>query len=148
MTNQKTSAPDTGVTICGVHFKNPIITASGTFGFGKEYAEFYDINVLGGICTKGVTKERREGNPSPRIAETPMGMLNSVGLQNPGVDVFVKEDMPFLEKKDIVTIVNIAGSCEDDYIYVAEKASETKAQMIEMNISCPNVKAGGMAFGI
>ena len=99
MTNQKTSAPDTGVTICGVHFKNPIITASGTFGFGKEYAEFYDINVLGGICTKGVTKERREGNPSPRIAETPMGMLNSVGLQNPGVEGFIAEDVPLPQRK-------------------------------------------------
>lgn len=139
---------NTAVKIAGVQFKNPIITASGTFGFGQEYDKFYDISVLGGICTKGVTREPRKGNAAPRIAETPSGMLNSVGLQNPGVDVFVKEDMPFLEKKDIVTIVNIAGSCEDDYIYVAEKASETKAQMIEMNISCPNVKAGGMAFGI
>ena len=105
MTNQKTSAPDTGVTICGVHFKNPIITASGTFGFGKEYAEFYDINVLGGICTKGVTKERREGNPSPRIAETPMGMLNSVGLQNPGVEGFIAEDVPFLRTLQNSTIL-------------------------------------------
>ncbi len=139
---------NTAVKIAGVQFKNPIITASGTFGFGQEYDKFYDISALGGICTKGVTREPRKGNAAPRIAETPSGMLNSVGLQNPGVDVFVKEDMPFLEKKDIVTIVNIAGSCEDDYIYVAEKASETKAQMIEMNISCPNVKAGGMAFGI
>ncbi len=139
---------NTAVKIAGVEFKNPIITASGTFGFGQEYDRFYDISVLGGICTKGVTKEPRKGNASPRIAETPSGMLNSVGLQNPGVDTFVKDDMPFLERKDIVTIVNIAGSCEDDYVYVAEKVNETQAQMVEMNISCPNVKAGGMAFGI
>lgn len=149
MTNQKTSAPDTGVTICGVHFKNPIITASGTFGFGKEYAEFYDINVLGGICTKGVTKERREGNPSPRIAETPMGMLNSVGLQNPGVEGFIAEDVPFLRTLQTAVIANIAGKTEEDYCYTAEKVSaESCIKMVELNISCPNVKAGGMAFGV
>ena len=139
---------NTKVNIAGVEFKNPVITASGTFGFGMEYEKFYDISVLGGICTKGVTREKRNGNPSPRIAETPSGMLNAVGLQNPGVDRFVEEDMPFLEKKNLVTIVNIAGSCEDDYLYVAERVNETNAQRVEMNISCPNVKAGGMAFGI
>ena len=117
---------DTSVEICGVKFRNPVITASGTFGFGKEYAEFYDINKLGGICTKGVTKERREGNPSPRIAETPMGMLNSVGLQNPGVDGFIREDVPFLEKLDCVVIANVAGRTEEDYCYAVEKISACK----------------------
>lgn len=141
--------PDTSVTLCGVKLKNPIITASGTFGYGKEYAEFYDINVLGGICTKGVTKERREGNPSPRIAETPMGMLNSVGLQNPGVDGFIRDDIPFLSKLDCAVIANIAGRTEEDYCYTASKVSEQDCiKIVELNISCPNVKAGGMAFGV
>lgn len=139
---------NTKVKIAGVEFKNPILTASGTYGFGWEYSRFYDIAVLGGICTKGVTREPRNGNPSPRIAETPSGMLNSVGLQNPGVDAFIEDDLPFLLEKDLVTIVNIAGSTEEDYLYVARKVSETDAHMIELNISCPNVKAGGMAFGI
>ena len=143
------SVVDTGVNICGVQFKNPIITASGTFGFGKEYAEFYDINCLGGICTKGITKERREGNPSPRVAETPMGMLNSVGLQNPGIDGFIAEDVPFLNKLSTVVIANVAGRTEEDYCYTVEKASELSCvKMVELNISCPNVKAGGMAFGV
>ena len=136
------------VKIADVEFKNPIITASGTFGFGKEYSEFYDIAALGGVCTKGVTIAPRLGNPAPRIAETPQGLLNSVGLQNPGVDAFIEEDLPFLLGKDLVTIVNIAGSTDDDYCRVAEKVSATGAHMIELNISCPNVKAGGMAFGI
>ena len=141
--------PDTSVEICGVKFKNPIITASGTFGFGKEYAEFYDINRLGGICTKGITKERREGNPSPRIAETPMGMLNSVGLQNPGIDGFIKEDVPFLNTLGTVVIANVAGKTEEDYCYTVLKASSLDCvKMVELNISCPNVKAGGMAFGV
>lgn len=136
------------VNIAGVEFKNPIITASGTFGFGREYNNFYDVSVLGGICTKGVTLERREGNASPRIAETPMGIINSVGLQNPGVDEFVKVHMPFMSSLDTVTIVNIAGNTIEDYIKVTQKVSETDAHMIELNISCPNVKCGGMAFGI
>lgn len=139
---------NTKVNIAGVTFKNPIITASGTFGFGKEYNEFYDINVLGGICTKGVTLEKREGNPSPRVADTAMGMLNSVGLQNPGLDGFLRDDLEFLESLDTVVIVNVAGRTVEDYIAVAERISETKLGMIELNISCPNVKAGGMAFGI
>lgn len=139
---------NTKVKIAGVEFKNPVITASGTFGFGKEYNEFYDINELGGICTKGVTLEKREGNPSPRVAETPMGMLNSVGLQNPGLEGFIREDLEFLESLDTVVIVNIAGRIEEDYIAVAERISDTRLHMIELNISCPNVKAGGMAFGI
>ncbi|MBQ4049766.1 MAG: dihydroorotate dehydrogenase [Clostridia bacterium] len=139
---------NTKVNIAGVKFKNPIITASGTFGFGREYANFYDLSSLGGICTKGVTRERREGNPPPRIAETTKGIINSVGLQNPGVDAFVRNEMPFLEKLGTNIIVNIAGNTVEDYCYVADKVSETSAHMIELNISCPNVKAGGMAFGI
>lgn len=139
---------NTKVIIAGVEFKNPIITASGTYGFGREYSAFYDVGVLGGICTKGVTKERREGNPPPRIAETNMGILNSVGLQNPGVDAFIKNEMPYMEGLGTNIIVNISGSTVEDYCYVAQRISETSAQMIELNISCPNVKAGGMAFGI
>lgn len=139
---------NTKVKIAGVEFKNPVITASGTFGFGWEYSRFYDITALGGISTKGVTREKRQGNPSPRIAETNYGILNSVGLQNPGVEDFIAEDLPFLADKDVVTIVNVAGSTEEDYCFVAEKISQTSADMIELNISCPNVKAGGMAFGI
>ena len=140
---------DTSVVLCGVILKNPIITASGTFGFGKEYAGFYDINKLGGICTKGITKEKREGNPSPRIAETPMGILNSVGLQNPGVDGFITDDVPFLEKLECAVIANVAGRTEEDYCYTVDKVSRLDCiKMVELNISCPNVKAGGMAFGV
>ncbi len=137
------------VNVAGVQFKNPIITASGTFGFGKEYSQFYDVNLLGGICTKGITKEERQGNPSPRIAETEGGMLNSVGLQNPGVSGFIAEDVPFLQKLDTVVIANVAGSTIEDYCYTAEKISSLDCvKMVELNISCPNVKAGGMAFGV
>ena len=145
----ETTMPDLSVELCGVRLKNPVLTASGTFGFGKEYAAFYDINALGGICTKGVTKERREGNPSPRIAETPAGILNSVGLQNPGVDGFIREDVPFLETLSTAVIANVAGRTEEDYCYTAEKVSALSCvKMVELNISCPNVKAGGMAFGV
>lgn len=141
--------PDLSVELCGITLKNPIIAASGTFGFGKEYAAFYDVNRLGGICTKGVTKERREGNPAPRIAETAAGMLNSVGLQNPGVDGFLREDVPFLETLSAVVIANVAGKTAEDYCYTAEKVSaQPCVRMVELNISCPNVKAGGMAFGV
>ncbi len=136
------------VNIAGVPFKNPVIAASGTFGFGREYAEFYDINLLGGFCTKGVTKEPRLGNSGLRIADTPMGMLNCVGLQNPGVDAFLAREVPYLESLDTVVIVNIAGRTEADYCEVAEKVSATRLPMVELNISCPNVKAGGIAFGI
>lgn len=135
--------------IAGVEFKNPIITASGTFGYGKEYNEFYDINTLGGICTKGVTLEPREGNASPRIAETSSGILNSVGLQNPGLEGFIKEDVPFLRSLETVIIANIAGKTIEDYCTVAARMCELRCvKMVELNISCPNVKAGGMAFGI
>lgn len=135
------------VTIAGVSFKNPVIAASGTYGFGREYDEAYDISQLGGISCKGTTLEKRDGNPPPRIAETPAGMLNSVGLQNPGVDYFLQRDLPFLQKKDLTVIANIAGSCERDYCEMAERLNDSAVQMIEMNISCPNVKSGGVAFG-
>ena len=135
------------INIAGVSFKNPVIAASGTYGFGREYDEAYDISKLGGISCKGTTLEKRDGNPPPRIAETPAGMLNSVGLQNPGVDYFLQRDLPFLQKKDLTVIANIAGSCERDYCEMAERLNDSAVQMIEMNISCPNVKSGGVAFG-
>lgn len=136
------------VNIAGVEFKNPIIPASGTFGFGKEYNKFYDISLLGGFSTKGLTLLERDGNEAPRIAETPMGMLNSVGLQNPGVDVFVNEYLKELKKIDTKIIANVAGNTLEDYVKICEKVSCDGVDMIELNISCPNVKAGGMAFGV
>lgn len=136
------------VNIAGVEFKNPIITASGTFGFGKEYGEFYPLSALGGICTKGLTLKKREGNPPPRVAETYGGMLNSVGLQNPGIEHYLAEDDKRLAKEDVVVIANIAGSTLDDYIAIGERINDSNADMVELNISCPNVKQGGMAFGV
>ncbi|MEG1535572.1 MAG: dihydroorotate dehydrogenase [Clostridia bacterium] len=136
------------VNLCGIDFKNPIITASGTFGFGREYDELFDISVLGGMCTKGMTINPKAGNPSPRIAETYGGILNAVGLQNPGVEHFLATDDKWLATKDIVVIANIAGGLIEDYIAIAEKINESNAAMVELNISCPNVKAGGMAFGV
>ncbi len=138
----------TKTVIAGVEFKNPIIAASGTFGFGKEYNTFYDVSKLGGICSKGLTLEPRQGNPPVRIAETPSGMLNSVGLQNPGVEAFIRDELPFMEKLDTVIIANAAGKEKSDYIKLVEILSETSVDMIELNISCPNVKNGGMAFGV
>ncbi len=138
---------DLSVNIAGVHFKNPIIAASGTIGFGHEYSEFYPLSVFGGISCKGTTLKERPGNPPPRIAETPMGMLNAVGLQNPGVDHFIEYDLPWLKKQDTVAIANVAGSTQDDYCRMAEILSETDIDMIELNISCPNVKEGGVQFG-
>lgn len=138
---------DMHVNIAGVDFKNPVITASGTFGFGQEYAKLYDISRLGGISCKGTTLHERTGNPSPRIAETPSGILNSVGLQNPGVEAFIKEDLPFLEKQDTVIIANIAGSQPEDYVETVRRLQDTSVDMIELNISCPNVKEGGISFG-
>lgn len=135
------------VNLAGVEFKNPIITASGTFGFGKEYSEFYPLSSIGGVSCKGITLEERPGNPPPRIAETPAGMLNSVGLQNPGVDRFIQEDLPWLKQQGTVVIANIAGNTPEDYCRMAEKLSETDVDMIELNISCPNVKQGGVQFG-
>jgi len=135
------------VNIAGVEFKNPVIAASGTFNFGKEFKDYYDISVLGGISVKGLTKEVRQGNPAPRIAETYGGILNSVGLQNPGVDHFIEYDLKDLKKEDTVIIGNIAGSTISDYRYMAERLSSTDVDMLELNISCPNVKEGGMSFG-
>ena len=136
------------VCFAGVHFKNPIVTVSGTFGFGREYGEYYDLSELGGICVKGLTAAERLGNPPPRIAETPMGMLNSVGLQNPGVDAFIKDELPFLRSFYTVVIANISGNTIDEFIMMAEKLSDAGVDIIEANISCPNVKAGGMQFGV
>ena len=135
------------VKIAGVSFKNPVIAASGTFGFGREYAAFYPLSKLGGISCKGITLHERDGNPPPRIAETAGGMLNSVGLQNPGVDYFIKNDLPWLKKQGTVIIANVAGSTVEDYCETAEKLSGTEIDMVELNISCPNVKQGGVQFG-
>lgn len=136
------------VNFAGVDFKNPVIPASGTFGYGKEYEEFFDLSKLGGISVKGTTEKLRTGNLPPRIAETPSGMLNSVGLQNPGVDHFIAHELPYLMGKNTVIIANMAGSTADGYREVAEKLDQTNVPMIEVNISCPNVKAGGAAFGV
>ena len=138
---------DLRVNFCGVEFKNPVVTASGTYGFGKEYGEFYDLSEIGGICVKGLTCRERQGNPAPRIAETPAGILNSVGLQNPGVDRFIAEELPELRKHDTRVIANMSGNTIDEYIYMAQRLSEAKVDLLEVNISCPNVKAGGLAFG-
>lgn len=138
---------DLSVKIAGVEFNSPLIAASGTFGFGREYGELYPLENLGGISCKGITLTRRDGNPPPRVAETPSGMLNAVGLQNPGVDVFIKEDLPWLKKQNTVVIANIAGNTPEEYCEMAEKLSDTDVDMIEMNISCPNVKSGGVQFG-
>ena len=135
------------VNLCGVELKNPVIAASGTFGFGREYDNFYDVGQLGGISVKGLTRLPRLGNPPHRITETPSGMLNSVGLQNPGVEAFLEKDLPWLLSKGAVVIANAAGSTEDDYCYMAERLSNSGVHMMEMNISCPNVKEGGVAFG-
>ena len=138
---------DLRVKIAGVEFRNPVITASGTFGFGKEYSEFYPLSELGGISCKGLTLEERPGNPPPRVAETPGGMLNSVGLQNPGSERFLAEDLPWLKAQGTVVIANIAGRSPEDYCALAERLSDTAVDMIELNISCPNVKEGGVQFG-
>lgn len=136
------------VKFAGVDFKNPLIPASGAFGYGREFEHFYPLSTLGGISVKGTTGTKRNGNLPPRIAETPSGMLNSVGLQNPGVDHFIKIELPNLKTKDTVIIANIAGSTADEYCEIAEKLENTNVDMIEVNISCPNVKAGGAAFGV
>jgi len=136
------------VNIAGVEFKNPIIAASGTFGFGREYNMFYDVGLLGGICSKGLTLKPRNGNPPVRIAETPSGMLNSVGLQNPGVEEFIKTELPFMKSLGTVVIANAAGATEAEYVEIVDILSGTDVDMIELNISCPNVKNGGMAFGV
>ena len=139
--------PDMSVNLAGMTMKNPIVVASGTFGFGREYNEFFDLSELGGICAKGLTLLPREGNPAPRIAETPMGILNSVGLQNPGVDAFVAEELPFLRRFDTKVIANISGNTPEEYGIMCDKLAAAGVDMIEVNISCPNVKAGGLAYG-
>ena len=138
---------DQKVTLAGVELKNPIVVPSGTFGFGREYGQFFDLSELGAICVKGLTPQPREGNPAPRIAETPMGILNSVGLQNPGVDAFVAQELPELRRHDVKIIANISGNTPEEYGEMCEKLSAAGVDMIEVNISCPNVKAGGLAYG-
>ncbi len=133
--------------IAGVEFKNPVIAASGTFGFGREYAEYINLNNIGGISVKGLTLEPRQGNPSPRIAETPSGILNSVGLQNPGVHAFVRDEISFLRKFDTKIIVNIAGNTIEEYCEMVSILNDADIDMIELNVSCPNVKKGCLAFG-
>ena len=145
MAEQKTV--DLSVDLAGVTLKNPVVMASGTFGFGREYSQFYDLSELGGICVKGLTAQRREGNPPPRIAETPMGILNSVGLQNPGVDAFIARELPWLRQFDVKIIANISGNTPEEYGEMCEKLSAAGVDLIEVNISCPNVKAGGLAYG-
>jgi len=139
---------DLSVNFAGVPFKTPVVVASGTFGFGREYAELFDLSVLGGICVKGLTLRPRLGNPPPRIAETPMGILNSVGLQNPGVDRFIEDELPDLKTLGTNIIANISGDTVEEYAEMAEKLSEAGVDLIEVNVSCPNVKAGGAAFGV
>lgn len=135
------------VKIAGVDFNNPVMTASGTFGSGIEYSDYVDLNRLGAVVTKGVANVPWEGNATPRIAETYGGMLNAVGLQNPGIDVFVERDLPFLKKYDTKVIVNVCGKSTSDYVEVVERLADEAVDMLEINISCPNVKEGGIAFG-
>ena len=138
---------NTKVTIAGVEFKNPVMTASGTFGSGMEYGEFVDLNRLGAVVTKGVANVPWPGNPTPRVAETYGGMLNAIGLQNPGIDVFIERDIPFLKQYDTKIIVNVCGKSVEDYCEVVEKLSDQPVDMLEINVSCPNVKEGAIAFG-
>ena len=138
---------NTKVNIAGVEFKNPVTVASGTFGSGAEYGELVDLNRLGAVVTKGVANVPWPGNPTPRIAETCSGMLNAIGLQNPGVDVFIERDIPFLKQFDTKIIVNVCGKTTADYVETVERLGETDVDMLEINISCPNVKEGGIAFG-
>lgn len=134
-------------TIAGVTFKNPVMTASGTFGSGQEYSEFVDLNQLGAVVTKGVAASPWPGNPAPRLAETYGGMLNAIGLQNPGIDVFIDRDLPFLRKYDTRVIVNVCGKTPEEYLAVVEKLADTDVDMLEINVSCPNVKEGAITFG-
>ena len=138
---------NTKVNLAGVELKNPVMTASGTFGSGAEYSEFVDLNELGAVVTKGVANVPWSGNPTPRIAETYGGMLNAIGLQNPGIDVFCKRDIPFLKQFDTKIIVNVCGKSTEDYCEVVERLADEPVDLLEINISCPNVKEGGIAFG-
>ena len=135
------------VNLAGVTLKNPVMTASGTFGSGAEYSEFVDLNHLGAVVTKGVANVPWPGNPTPRVAETTGGMLNAIGLQNPGIDVFCERDIPFLQKYDTKIIVNVCGKTTEDYCEVVERLANEPVDMLEINVSCPNVKEGGIAFG-
>lgn len=138
---------NTEVKIAGVTLKNPVMTASGTFGSGMEYSEFVDLNKLGAVVTKGVANVPWPGNPTPRVAETYGGMLNAIGLQNPGIDVFLERDIPFLQQFDTKIIVNVCGKTVEDYLEVVERCGDEKIDMLEINVSCPNVKEGAIAFG-
>lgn len=138
---------NTKINLAGVELKNPVMTASGTFGSGMEYSEFVDLNKLGAVVTKGVANVPWPGNPTPRIAETYGGLINAIGLQNPGIDVFCERDIPFLKKYDTKIIVNVCGKSERDYVEVVERLAGEPVDMLEINISCPNVKEGGIAFG-
>lgn len=138
---------NTSVNIAGVTFKNPVMTASGTFGSGMEYGEFVDLNKLGAVVTKGVANVPWPGNPTPRVAETYGGMLNAIGLQNPGIEVFIKRDLEFLKQFDTRIIVNVCGKSVEDYVEVVERLSDENVDMLEINVSCPNVKEGAIAFG-
>jgi dihydroorotate dehydrogenase (NAD+) catalytic subunit len=148
MTNKNTAAVDLSITIAGVRLQNPVIAASGTFGYGREYSKIIDVSLLGGICTKGLTLNPRPGNTGIRVWETPAGMLNSIGLENPGIAAFMENELPFLRKLGPAVIVNLSGSTEDEYAQGAALLNESEVDMIELNISCPNVKAGGMTFGL
>lgn len=139
---------DLRVKIADIEFKNPLIAASGTYGFGKEYEEYYDISKIGGVSTKGLTLNPKDGNEGIRLFETPSGLMNSIGLENPGIQAFIDNELDFLLSKDLITLVNIGGNNIEDYLEAVRLISKTEAQMIELNISCPNVKSGGMAFGI
>lgn len=141
------SKVDLRVKIGELRFKNPIITASGTFGFGREYGQYYDINKLGAITTKGITPQPRGGNPSPRIVETSAGIINSVGLENPGIEGFIEEELPHLRELSIPSIVNISGNTIEEYANMAKRLRGTKISALEVNVSCPNVKKGGLNFG-
>lgn len=136
-----------GVNIAGVDFKNPVTTASGTFGSGAEFEEFVDLSALGAVTTKGVANVPWEGNPTPRVAETYGGMLNAVGLQNPGIELFCQRDIPHLKEKNASIIVNVCGRTKEDYVEVVERLADEPVDLLEINVSCPNVKAGGIAFG-
>ena len=138
---------NTKVTIAGVTFKNPVMTASGTFGSGMEYSEFVELNRLGAVVTKGVANVPWPGNPTPRVAEVYGGMLNAIGLQNPGIDVFVERDIPYLKRYDTGVIVNVCGKTVEDYLEVVERLADEPVDMLEINVSCPNVKEGAIAFG-
>jgi len=148
MTNKNAAPPDLSVTIAGLRLQNPVIAASGTFGYGREYAGIIDVSRLGGICTKGLTLNPRAGNTGIRLWETPAGLLNSIGLENPGIAAFIENELPHLRKLGPAVIANLSGSTVEEYTEGAALLNASSVDMIELNISCPNVKAGGMAFGL